>query len=116
MDKIKCNLKYFLFLHIILLIYSISSICSKMAALQKFLSFKFIIFYGLMLTLLFLYAILWQQIIKKMPLTTAYANKSVTVIWGMIWGYFVFNEVVTVQKVFGVVIILLGIYLVVDNE
>ena len=116
MNKI-FNVKYLICLHVVLLLYSISSIFSKMAALQEFLSFDFILFYGGVLFLLFLYAIFWQQIIKKTPLTTAYANKSVVVIWGMIWGSLLFKEHITIKMMVGALIILVGVYLVVsDNE
>ena len=41
--------KWFLLLHIILGIYAGSSVCSKLAAQQPFLSAAFIVLYGLML-------------------------------------------------------------------
>lgn len=110
------KIKYFLYLHLVLLLYSFSSICSKMAALQEFFSLKFILFYGGVLALLFLYAVLWQQIIKKMSLTTAYANKAVIVLWGMLWGHIIFNEKITFKMLIGSVIILFGVYLVVSCD
>ena len=33
-----------------------------------------------------------EQILKHLPLTVAYANKPVSLIWGMIWGTFIFGE------------------------
>lgn len=57
-----------------------------MAAQQEFLSFKFFFFYGLVLLILFAYAIAWQQVLKGLPLVTAYANKAVTVIWKLVLG------------------------------
>ena len=71
--------KWFLLLHVILGIYAGSSVCSKLAAQQPFLSAAFIVLYGLMLLALVIYAVGWQQVIKHLPLTTAYANKAVTV-------------------------------------
>lgn len=41
--------KWFLLLHVILGIYAGSSVCSKLAAQQPFLSAAFIVLYGLML-------------------------------------------------------------------
>ena len=35
---------------------------------------------------LVVYAVGWQQVIKHLPLTTAYANKAVTVVWGILLG------------------------------
>ena len=39
-----------------------------------------------MLLALVTYAAGWQQVIKHLPLTTAYANKAVTVVWGILAG------------------------------
>jgi hypothetical protein len=77
----------YIVLHIMLMIYSMSGICSKMASKQPFLSPRFIIYYGLVIVLLGFYAIAWQQVIKILPLTTAYANRAVTVIWGAVCDF-----------------------------
>ena len=104
-------------LHLLLLVYSLSGIFSKLASKEIFLSTKFLLFYGVVLTLLFCYAIVWQQVIKRMSLTTAYANKAVLVIWGMVWGNLIFQEAISVQMILGAIIILVGVYLVVsENE
>ena len=58
--------KWFLLLHIILGIYAGSSVCSKLAAQQPFLSAAFIVLYGLMLLALVVYAVGWQQVIKRL--------------------------------------------------
>ena len=70
--------RWFLVLHLILGVYAASSVCSKLAAGQPFLSVPFILLYGGMLAALVAYALGWQQVIKHLPLTTAYANKAVT--------------------------------------
>ena len=110
--------KWFLLLHIILGIYAGSGVCSKLAAQQPFLSAAFIVLYGLMLLALVVYAVGWPQVIKHLPLTTAYANKAVTVVWGILLGLAVFGEAVTPRQVIGAVIIICGIVLFVraDNE
>ena len=46
-------------------------------------------------------AIGWQQVIKRIPLTTAFANKAVTVVWGLVWGALFFREAVTPGKLLG---------------
>lgn len=105
-----------LLLHVIMLLYSISAICSKMAAGENLLSVRFIFLYGCVLFILFVYAILWQQVLKKMPLTTAYANKAVVIIWGLVWGSLFFGEEITVQKIIGSLIIIAGVGLVVTDK
>lgn len=110
--------KWLLLLHVILGVYAGSSVCSKLAARQPFLSAAFILLYGLMLAALVVYAVGWQQVIKHLPLTTAYANKAVTVVWGILLGLAVFGEAVTLRQIIGAVIIICGIVLFVraDNE
>lgn len=98
-------------LHVVILIYSFSGICSKTAASKDFLSFEWLLFYGLVLLILAFYAIVWQQILKKLPLNVAYANKAITVIWGMLLGCIVFDETVNVPRIIGGVLILAGIIL-----
>ena len=62
-----------------------------------------------MILLLGIYAVIWQQVLKHLPLVFAYANKAVTVIWGLLWGYLIFSEEVTPNKVLGAVIVIAGI-------
>ena len=103
------KIKTLLFLHAILLLYSSSNIFSKLAGIQEFLSLQFFIYYGIVLLILFVYAILWQRVIKLLPLTTAFANKAVTVIWGIVFGMIIFGEDLTLGKVIVSVLIILGI-------
>lgn len=108
--------KSYVLLHAILLIYSFCSVFSKFAAQAEFLSFNFILFYGLMLIVLAIYALLWQQVLKTMPLTTAFANKAIVIVWGMLWGEIIFAEQIKWQMILGSVIIFLGIVLVVTDS
>ena len=103
-------------LHLFLAIYSLTGVASKFAAQSELMSREFIIYYGIVLFGLFLYACAWQQIIKHMPLVTAYANRGVTVIWGIMWGYFLFAEQITIRKVIGAIIIICGIVFIVTED
>ena len=105
------NTKTLLALHLLLMLYSCSGILSKVAAGLPFLGWQFILCYGAMIGILGIYAIGWQQIIKRMPLTSAYANRAVTVIWGIVWGALLFHEQVTFQKVAGAILVLSGVAL-----
>ncbi|MBP5606540.1 MAG: EamA family transporter [Ruminiclostridium sp.] len=106
----------YIVLHIIIFIYSLGGICSKIASGKEFLSFEWIFFYGLLLLSLAVYAVLWQQVLKKLPLNVAYCNKAVTVVWGMVIGSIVFNETIRVGNIIGAVLILAGIILMVTGE
>jgi drug/metabolite transporter (DMT)-like permease len=103
--------KTFIALHVILMVYSFGGFFSKTAALSDFLSLKFVMCYGMIILILGIYAIAWQQIIKKVPLTTAYANKAITVVWGLVWGFVFFGEKITKGKLLGVALIVTGIVL-----
>ncbi|MDO4850705.1 MAG: transporter [Actinomycetota bacterium] len=100
-----------LLLHILLLFYSLADMASKFAAGHGFLSIGFIVFYGLVLVILAGYALGWQQVIKRIPLTTAYANRGITVVWGIFWGAVFFSEAVTPFKLVGAAMIIAGIAL-----
>ena len=100
-----------LLLHILLLFYSLSDVMSKLAAGFDFLSLGFVVCYGGLLVILAGYAIGWQQVIKRMPLTTAYANRGITVGWGIFWGALFFSEAITPGKIAGAVMVVAGIVL-----
>ena len=98
-------------LHALLALYSLCSICGKLAAGFEFMSPGFILCYGSMILVLGLYAIGGQQVIKRMPLTSAYANKAVTIVWGIVWGVLLFHEAVTPAKLMGAAVVLAGVVL-----
>lgn len=105
------NIKTLFILHLLMMVYSLSGIFSKKAAASTFLSFEFCIWYFLIFLLLGLYAVVWQQILKRIPLTKAYANRAIAVVWGIIWGLIFFKESVTTGKIAGAVLIIAGIVL-----
>ena len=105
------NVKMYVLLHALMFLFSLSPVCSKLAGRQPLLSLPFFFFYGLVIVILGIYALAWQQVIKRMPLTTAYANKAVTVVWGMVWGMLLFGESITPQKVLGAAVIVAGVVL-----
>lgn len=102
-------------LHIIIFIYSLSSICSKTAAVKEFMSLEWIMLYGAVVILLGIYALFWQQVLKKIPLNIGYANKSVTIIWGTIFGIMLFEETISVTNIIGIIIVLVGVILMVTG-
>lgn len=112
----KSKLKVLFLLHLLIMIFSLSGICSKKAAEVPFLSFEFCFYYGMVILLLGCYAVGWQQIIKRLPLTTAFANKAVTVVWGIIWGAVFFHERITPGKLLGAAIVIAGVFVYVLSE
>ena len=75
------------------------------------MSVRFCLYYGTVILLLGVYAIGWQQVIKRIPLTTAFANKAVTVVWGLVWGALFFHEAVTPGKLLGAALVIAGVIL-----
>lgn len=108
--------KALFFLHLLLLLYSISSVCSKLAANSPFFSLRFCLCYGAIILILGIYAVGWQQIIKYLSLTTAFANKAVTIVWGIIWGILFFHETITVGKLLGAILVIVGVILFVSSD
>ena len=110
------NTKTILALNVLLMFFSLGGIFSKLASKQPFLSLKFILCYGALLFIMFVYAIGWQQVIKRLPLTMAYANRAITIVWGIIWGLLFFNEKLNVGKIIGAVIVIAGVLLYVTES
>lgn len=98
-------------LNVLLMVYSMSGILSKLAAGVDFLSWQFVGLYAGIIAILGVYAIGWQQILSRMPLTSAFANKAVTIVWGIIWGFLFFQEQITLGKIIGGTLIIAGVVL-----
>lgn len=108
--KKKINLKDLLMLQLVFLVYSGSSVVMKFASNYDFLSVPYILLMGGVVLALGIYAILWQQVIKRFELSVAYANKAITLLWALLWGIFIFDEDITKEKVLGIIIVMIGIY------
>lgn len=106
--KKKISIKDLIYLQAIIVIFTISSVIAKFASGQAFLSMEFILFYGLEVLCLGIYAVLWQQAIKKIELSIAYANKAMGVLWSMIWAVIIFHNKITVPNIIGVVLVVIG--------
>ena len=108
-QKKKFQIKDILMLQIVFFIYSINSVVAKFASAQEPFSLNFIMLYGLELCVLGVYAILWQQLIKRMELSVAYSNKAVVLLWAMVFGALLFKEQITLTKVAGILLVIVGI-------
>ena len=110
------EIKKYIVIQSAVLVYSLSTIPSKLASNESFLSVKFCVYYGLIVFLLGIYAIIWQQILKRTPLTIAYINKATTIIWSMVIGRVVFSEKITFINIIGAFIVLIGIIITIKGE
>lgn len=102
-------LKWFILLHLSLIINSLAGTASKLAGQHEFMSFGFLFWYFVMLVITMAFALAWQQILKHMSLTFAFTNKPITIIWGLIWGVSIFHETLSWKMILGSMIILVGI-------
>jgi drug/metabolite transporter (DMT)-like permease len=99
-------------LHACIFLYSITSVLIKAAANFALFSLPYILCFGLLAVTLGIYAILWQQEIKEFDPSVAYSHKSVTVVWTMLYSYFIFGENITLNNLLGTVLIIAGIIVV----
>lgn len=44
-----------------------------------------------------------------MPLSTAYANKAVTIIFGSLYGFLFFKEIISIKQIAGMIVIIIGV-------
>ena len=110
------QIKSFFLLLGMVIVFSFSGVFTKLAGQEPFLSGKFILLYGCALCLMGLYAIVWQQILRRIPLTTAYAARATGIAWSMVWGLLFFQEEIRWNMVLGAAVIMFGVYRVVTAD
>lgn len=108
------NFRNYLQLHLNILLFSLTSVFSKLASIQYnqngLHAPLLYVFLFLMIANCGIYAIAWQQVIKKFSLSTAYANKSVYLLWSQIWAVIIFHEQLSPQNILGILIVLFGVW------
>ena len=57
------------------------------------------------------YAICWQQILKRVELSTAYMFKGTSLIFIMLFAFTLFGEPITIMNIVGAAVIIAGITL-----
>lgn len=109
-------IKNIIILQLIVIIYTMSGIFGKMATDgNEFLSPMFFLFIALDIGVLAIYAIFWQQILKRFDLHVAYANRSLAIFWSLVWSVVIFKDKITFFNILGTIIIFAGILLVTSN-
>lgn len=110
--KKKITGKDILFLQAVIIVYTCSSIAAKLAAGCELFSLKFCLFYGIEIIILGVYALLWQQVIKRFELSVAYANRAMVIVWSMLWAALIFKEQLTVSNIAGILLVVVGTFIV----
>ena len=101
------NFRNYLQLHLNILLFSLTSVFSKLASIQYnkngLHAPLLYVFLFLMIANCGIYAIAWQQVIKKFSLSTAY-------LCSQIWAVAIFHEQLSVQNIIGILIVLFGVW------
>lgn len=120
MTNRKRSLKDYIALHLSILLFSFTSVFTKLASVEfnknGIYGWKLYLFLFLMLLNCFVYALVWQKIISRFELSVAYANKSIYLIWTQVWAVLIFREVLTVQNILGLIIVFTGVLVVQKYE
>ena len=93
------------------LVYACTSIFTKMASLQEILSWPYLLWIVGAIGVMVVYALLWQQVIKRMPLSKAYMFKGTSLIFILLFSALLFGEAITVKNLIGSASIIVGIVL-----
>ena len=94
---------------LVYLFYSTVSLATKFTSLQEFLSLKYFLGLAIVVAMLGIYAIIWQQVLKRIELTTAYMFKGTSLIFVLLFSALIFNETITVWNIVGASLIVGGI-------
>ncbi len=108
----------FVLLHLTLFLYAVVSIFAKYAGLSmaaEDMGGAFL-WLGLELFILAVYTVLWQRVLRRMPLNFAYSNKAVCTLWTCLFGVLFFGETLTLGKAVGILVVLFGVVLVVTDH
>ncbi len=104
----KISLKNILVLQAVVIVYTLSSVVAKLATGEEVFSFAFFLFYGLEIVILGIYAILWQQMIKRFDLSVAYANRALAILWSAVWAVLLFRESLGIKQLIGIAFVVVG--------
>jgi hypothetical protein len=69
---------------------SLASVFVKLTGRETFLSLKFCLYFGGAILLLGLFAIMWQLLLERIPLSLAYMRKGIVYILILIWSVIFF--------------------------
>lgn len=112
--------KSYIQLHLNIALFSLTSLFAKLASIQLnqygLKSKLLYLFLFLMIANCGVYALCWQQVIKKFSLSTAYANKSVYILWTQVWAVVILHESLSVRNIIGMLVIIIGVIVVAKYE
>lgn len=111
----KISVKQILLLQAVIVIYTLSGIMAKFASGGVDIE-TVLFFFGLDFMFLGIYALFWQQLIKKFPLSVAYANRAMALLWSALWAKIIFREPISARQWIGIAVVILGILIINTEE
>lgn len=102
-------MKKFFLLCISFLVLSSSGVFLKLASMQDFLSLAYILYFGMTILVMAVYAVLWQNVLVVTPLSIAYLCKSSTIGISLLYAYVLFGEHISFNNILGCLMIIAGI-------
>lgn len=109
--KTEISPKRLILLQAVVILYTLSSVMAKFASGEEALE-KIVFFFGMDLFFLGLYALFWQQLIKALPLSVAYANRAMALLWSALWARLIFGEKIGAKQIAGIVLVIIGILII----
>ncbi len=92
-------------------VYAFASVFTKWASQAEFLSWPYLWRLAGAVGVLGIFSILWQQVIKRMPVSDAYMFKGSSLIFILLLSHLLFGEPITLQNGIGAAIIVAGMCL-----
>ena len=95
---------------------SLTSPCLKLGGRYPFMSPGYIAWFCLAVLILCFYAVCWQLILEKLPLTTAYLRRGFSYILIFVWARLIFHEAITWKQILGIFVITIGMVISISDE
>ena len=95
---------------------SLTSPCLKLGGRYPFMSPGYIAWFCLAVLILGFYAVCWQLILEKLPLTTAYLRRGFSYILIFVWATLIFHETITWKQILGIIVISIGMVISISDE
>ena len=95
---------------------SLSSTVLKLGGQYPFLSAGSLFFFCLAVGIMALYAVAWQLLLERLPLTTAYLRKGLTYVLIFVWAAVFFHEQIQPKQIIGMAVIIVGMVVSMSDE
>lgn len=96
---------------VINIIFACTSVCTRFASQYDFMSWGYWVGLAGAIGVMGAYAIGWQQILKRVELSTAYMFKGTSLIFIILLAWMLFGEQITLNNILGTCVIITGIAL-----